>query len=59
MTQSDFDEVVMVPLPAVLPVFLTTRMRTPGVGAVFVTMFVPVGWNGTLQKFFLQCRIFC
>jgi hypothetical protein len=42
----------MVPLPAVLPVFLTTRMRTPGVGAVFVTMFVPVGWKGTLQTNF-------
>jgi hypothetical protein len=37
-------------MPAVLPVFLTTRILTPGVGAVFVTMFVPVGWKGTLVK---------
>ena len=34
---------------AVDPEFLTTRILTPGVGAVFVTIFVPVGWKGTLE----------
>jgi hypothetical protein len=36
---------------AVSPFLLTTRIRTPGVGAVLVTMFVPVGWKGTLGKY--------
>ena len=31
------------------PSLLTTRILTPGVGAVFVTTLVPVGWNGTLK----------
>ena len=41
-------------LPAVLPVLRTTRIRTPGVGAVFVTMLVPVGWNGTLYSRYMH-----
>lgn len=31
------------------PLLVTIRIRTFGVGAVFVTMFVPDGRNGTLQ----------
>lgn len=31
------------------PLLVTIRMRTFGVGAVFVTMFVPDGRNGTLH----------
>ena len=35
---------------AVSPLRRTTLILTPGVGAVLVTMLVPVGWNGTLKR---------
>ena len=36
------------------PSLLTTRILTPGVGAVLVTTLVPVGWNGTLKWLMIE-----
>jgi hypothetical protein len=46
---------------AVSPFLRTTLILTPGVGAVFVTMFVPVGWNGTLERsqYYKHFLLFC
>ena len=39
------------------PSLLTTRILTPGVGAVFVTTLVPVGWNGTLKWLMINIQV--
>ena len=39
------------------PSLLTTRILTPGVGAVFVTTLVPVGWNGTLKWLMVNIQV--